>query len=271
MAKLGTSRSLFMLTCTVAAVIVAIPTGAIAAERVGEAVRISVQVSGGGGALATGDAIHRDEKIRSNASGTGAFVFADGTKLALGPNSSIVIDEYVYRSGKAGKLAIGATKGTLRWISGTSDHSAYRIDTPAGTLGVRGTAFDVYVGPDGLTAVTLLTGAAEFCNARGCQRLTRRCDVLIARPNGDISAPRGIVRDLGIGRRGDDVFPFLSGKAGLPRGFKASSSCAGLGRSVSGPGRNGPAPPRGIADPAPTPPRGGGDNPNTGGGNEPPR
>jgi hypothetical protein len=270
MAKRGTSRGLFMFTCAIAAGLLSAPPGAAAAERVGEAVRISVQVQGGGGALAAGDAIHRDETIRSNASGTGAFLFADGTKLAVGPNSSIVIDDYVYKSGKAGKLAIGATKGTLRWISGTSDHSAYRIETPSGTLGVRGTAFDVYVGPDGLTAVTLLTGAAEFCNARGCRSLTRRCDVLIARPNGDITEPRGIVRDLGIGRRGEDVFPFLAGKAWLPRGFKAGSRCAGLGGSISGPGRNGLAPDRSTPEPSPSPPRGNGGSPNTGGGTQRP-
>jgi hypothetical protein len=238
---------------------VAMPSASKAAEQVGQVVRTSVQVTGQSGALTKGDAIFRNEKIRSNASGTGAFVFADGTKLALGPSSSIVIDEYVYRGGaKVEKLAIGATKGTLRWISGKSESSAYRITTPSGTLGVRGTAFDIFVAPDGLTAVTLLTGAAEFCTSQGCQRLTRRCDVLIARPDGSISRPKGVVRDLGISRRGDDAFPFLSGKAGLPRGFKSNSSCEGLKRASSGPGGREndarPAPARPAPSPPPSPP-----------------
>ncbi len=229
------TRSLSMWA--IAALIATIPCAVNASEQVGQVVRTSVQVSGQSGALTRGDAIHRNERIRSNASGTGAFIFEDGTKLAVGPNSSIVIDEFVYRGGaKFDKLVIGASRGTLRWISGKSDHSAYQIMTPSGALGVRGTAFDVYVGPDGVTAVTLLNGAAEFCNARGCESLRRRCDFLLARPDGSITRPRGVVRDLGINRRADDVFPFLTGKSGLPRGFKANSSCAGLGVNATGSG-----------------------------------
>jgi hypothetical protein len=233
------SRSLSMWAF--AAVIATIPCAVSASEQVGQVVRTSVKVSGQSGALAKGDAIHRNERIRSNASGTGAFIFEDGTKLAVGPNSSIVIDEFVYRGGaRIEKLVIGASKGTMRWISGKSDSSAYQIMTPSGALSVRGTAFDVYIGPDGLTAVTLLNGAAEFCNARGCERLTRRCDFLLARPDGSITRPKGVVRDLGINRRADDVFPFLTGKAGLPRGFRSNSSCAGLNANASGSGGSSP-------------------------------
>jgi hypothetical protein len=236
-----------------AAIISTLPCSVSASEQVGQVVRASVQVSGQSGALAKGDAIHRNERIRSNASGTGAFIFEDGTKLAVGPNSTIVIDEFVYRGGaRIEKLVIGASRGTLRWISGKSDSSAYQITTPSGALSVRGTAFDIYVGPDGVTAVTLLNGGAEFCNAQGCESLRRRCDFLLARPDGSITRPKGVVRDLGINRRADDVFPFLTGKAGLPRGFRSNSSCAGLSANASGSGGSSPR-----QEPAPTfsPPR----------------
>lgn len=229
MATPGLSRKLVF--GLIAAAALAAPVAA--AERVGEAVRITTRVTGQGGALATGDAIHRDERIRSNASGVGAFVFADGTKLAVGPNSNVVIDSYVYAGGSTVKrLTLGATKGTLRWISGKSGHKAYRIDTPSGTLGVRGTAFDIYVGANGVTAVTLLNGAAEFCGAGGCQTLNRRCQFIVARPGGEVTRPRGITRNIGISVPGTEAFPFLAGRAGLPRGFLAGSSCAGLGTSA---------------------------------------
>ncbi len=231
------SRSLSMWVF--AAIISTLPCSANASEQVGQVVRTSVQVSGQSGALTKGDAIHRNERIRSNASGTGAFIFEDGTKLAVGPNSSIVVDEFVYRGGaRIEKLVIGASRGTMRWISGKSDSSAYRIMTPSGALGVRGTAFDIYVGPDGVTAVTLLNGAAEFCTAQRCERLNRRCDYLLARPDGTITKPKGVVRDVGLNRRADDVFPFLTGKSALPRGFKSNANCAGLG--VNAPGGSNP-------------------------------
>jgi hypothetical protein len=185
-------------------------------NQVGEAVRIDTRVVGRGGEISEGGPIHRDERIRTNASGVGSFLFDDGTKLAVGPNSSIVIDEYIYGGGNsASALTIIAARGTFRWISGKSSSSAYRIGTPSGTIGVRGTAFDVFVGANGLTAVVLLSGKAEFCNSKGCQRLQRRCDFLIAKPNGEISKPRGVVRQLGEGRKGEQTFPFLAGLTGL--------------------------------------------------------
>lgn len=210
-----------------AAIVIATPVHA--ADKVGEAVNITTQVRGAAGNLAKGDDIHRDETIRTNVSGVGAFRFEDGTKLAVGPNSSVVIDDYVYGGGNTvKKLALGATKGTLRWISGKSDHSAYQIKTPSGTLGVRGTAFDVYIGRNGITAVTLLNGSAQFCGAKGCQTLNRRCDYIIARPGGEVTKPRGIARNIGLPVTGSQAFPFLSGNASLPRSFKIGSSCSGF-------------------------------------------
>ena len=219
--------SLKLLLALVGASGLAFP--AMAAVKVGEAIDVTVRVSGQDGAITRGGAIHRDERISTNASGVGAFLFDDGTKLAVGPNSSVVIDKYVYGGGSTVKqLALGATKGTLRWISGKSDHSAYKITTPSGTLGVRGTAFDVYVGRNGVTAVTLLNGSAQFCNASGCQTLKSRCEFIVARPGGAVSTPRGITRTIGLGVPASEAFPFLAGGARLPRGFLAGSSCAGI-------------------------------------------
>jgi hypothetical protein len=236
-------RNLFIWP--LAAIIATLPCIAGAAEKVGETVRVSVQVNGDQGVLSKGDDIHRNEHISSNISGSGAFVFEDGTKLAVGPNSLVVIDEFVYSGGATvEKLVLGATKGTFRWISGKSDSSAYQIRTPSGALGVRGTAFDVYVGPDGTTAVTLLNGSAEFCTSQGCQRLNRRCEFLLARPNGDITKPKGVVRDIGLNKRAEDVFPFLTGKAGLPRGFSGNASCAGLESDAASGSRFTPSTPK---------------------------
>ena len=110
-----------------------------AAEKVGKAVKINVTVTGASGSMRTGDAVHRDERVRANASGNGQFQFDDGTKLAIGPNANVVIDKYVLGEGsKVKKLSLRVTKGTLRFISGGNSPKAYTIVTPAGTLGIRG-------------------------------------------------------------------------------------------------------------------------------------
>jgi hypothetical protein len=188
------------------------PVPTMAAEPVGEAVLIKTEVTGASGPLVVNGPVHRDERIRTSQSGLGQFVFIDGTKLAVGWGSSVVIDKFVFDdSDSVKKLSIKAAKGTFRWISGNSKSSAYEILTPAGTIGVRGTAFDVSVGADGTTAVVLLNGSAQFCGPGGCSQLKQRCDCVVAKRNGDMTAvrrvDRSILRTLGSQR----ALPFLSG------------------------------------------------------------
>ncbi|MBD9647289.1 FecR domain-containing protein [Ensifer sp. ENS09] len=188
------------------------PMSASAAEPVGKAVEIRTAVSGARGAIAVKDPVYRNERISTSKSGLGQFVFEDGTKLAVGWGSSVVIDKFVYDDKKSvKKLTIMAAKGTFRWISGKSGHSAYEIVTPAGTIGVRGTAFDFFVAPDGTTAVVLLSGAADFCGAGGCRQLTQRCDCVVAKPGRRATAPTRVSRTTLKALGNAQALPFLSG------------------------------------------------------------
>jgi len=226
----------------------------IAAEAIGEAVRIKTEVTGGGGSLAVADPVHRNERISTSRDGLGQFVFRDGTKLAVGWGSSVTLDKFVFDdSNTVRKLTIKAAKGTFRWISGSSNSSAYEILTPAGTIGVRGTAFDFYIDPNGTTAVVLLNGAARFCGPGGCRNLTKRCDCVVARPNGRMTntarVNQGIFRTLGNPR----ALPFLAGSQQLSIGFGRLLTGCGLSAIVSDPShKNDPVERR---SPSPAPPQ----------------
>ena len=194
----------------------------VAAEKVGEAVLIKTTVTGDGGTLVTRSPVHRDERIRTSSSGLGEFIFQDGTKFAVGANSSVVIDKFVFNDSKSVKnLTISAAKGSFRWISGGSPSSAYKINTPAGTVGIRGTVVDIFVGSGGKTAVVLLKGHARFCGSNGCKELTRRCDVIVATPGGGVANPQrvsaGTIASLGSAR----ALPFISGHQQLSGRFRA--------------------------------------------------
>lgn len=192
------------------------PLPSFTAEPVGQAVSIRTEVSGASGPLAVRDPVYRDERIRTSKSGLGQFVFQDGTKLAVGWGSSVVIDQFVYDGNKSlKKLTIMAAKGTFRWVSGKSKHSAYEIVTPAGTIGVRGTAFDFYVAPDGTTAMVLLSGAASFCGAGGCRQLTQRCDCIVAKPGRSVSQTSKVNRRTLQALGNTKALPFLSGNQKL--------------------------------------------------------
>jgi len=215
-------RFVIRLALIVAAVLKSSIAG-FGAEEVGHAVLIKTEVSGDNGGLLVTSPVYRDERIRTSLSGLGQFVFLDNTKLAVGWGSSVVIDRFVFDDQTSvKKLSIAAAKGTFRWISGQSHSSAYEIVTPAGTLGVRGTAFDFYIGPDGLTAVLLLNGAVRFCAINGCKDLIHPCDVVIATPREGVTDPRradpGVLAALG----GPKFLPFLTSYQNLSKDFRAN-------------------------------------------------
>jgi hypothetical protein len=133
----------------------------LAAERVGSTIEAQSTVSGEGAigkrVIARADPIYRDERLRSNLTGLGQFQLGDGTKLVLGRNASLVIDRYVIGGGsKAKTITLKLISGSARFVTGASDKRAYRILTPQGTIGVRGTAFDLTV-RNGKTHLLLLS------------------------------------------------------------------------------------------------------------------
>ena len=81
-----------------------------------------------------------DEKIETSASGSVQLLFIDKTTLSIGPNSSLVIDKFVFNPATAqGEMAISLSKGVLRVVGGQATHTGgATITTPVATLGLRG-------------------------------------------------------------------------------------------------------------------------------------
>src|SRR5688572_1256570 len=209
---------------------------ATAQERVGQAVKINTSVVGAEGDKTVGDAVYRNELVRANATGLGQFQFEDGTRLAIGPNASVVIDKYVLGDGgKLKKLTIRATKGTFRFIGGRSPPSAYTILTPAGTLGVRGSAAEVQIRPDGRVLVVNLEGETEFCIDRKdrttCRVMSNVCDFIVAdKETREITDPRPVSDEL----VDPEDLPILRDDEELLEGFKLGGiGCGLLAKSAS--------------------------------------
>jgi hypothetical protein len=65
--------------------------------------------------------------------------FKDSSNLKVGSNSSVHLDKFVYDPNKStGEVAIQATRGSFRFVTGSLGSETYKIKTPYGTLGVRG-------------------------------------------------------------------------------------------------------------------------------------
>jgi hypothetical protein len=116
-----------------------------AAEVVGAAAAVRPASTGTppGGASRTlqiGTDISAQERIETSASGSLQVMFVDKSTLTIGPNSNLLIDEFVYNAGGGtGQFAASLTKGALRFVGGQISHTAgATINTPAATIGIRG-------------------------------------------------------------------------------------------------------------------------------------
>jgi hypothetical protein len=111
--------------------------------------------------LKLGDNIYFKDKISADKTGNAQLLFVDKSALTVGPNSSVVIDEFVYNpSTSSGNMVMQGTKGTFRFIGGAlSKQNAVKIKTPVGTIGIRGGIAIVQINPDtGATNATFVYG-----------------------------------------------------------------------------------------------------------------
>lgn len=106
--------------------------------------------------LALRDDVFQDEVVETGIESASELRFSDDTRISVGPNSSVVLDKFVYdpEPGK-GTFALNVTEGVFRFFSGKMDHSNYRIQTSNVTVGVRGTVLVMVTRADGAVAVIM--------------------------------------------------------------------------------------------------------------------
>ena len=78
-----------------------------------------------------------------------ALTFIDNTRFAVGPNSRVSVNEYLFdRRSQKGTFVTQVDRGSLAVVSGQiakSGQDAMKVRTPKSLLGVRGTRFVVAV------------------------------------------------------------------------------------------------------------------------------
>lgn len=162
----------------------------LAQQEVGAAHRVINTVTGkgpiGNRQLATEDLVFRNEDVSAAASSRGELELMDGSKIIVGENSSITLDEFVIADDSFSSGIISVTNGAFRYISGRSKQ-AVTIRTPLATIGIRGTIADIYVREGGVTDAVVLQGQIIVCTLNNTCRITRRaCDIIRVRSRDDI-------------------------------------------------------------------------------------
>jgi hypothetical protein len=111
-----------------------------AQEAIGKATSVIPQAEGShAGPLSGGSSVYSKETVRTGQAGQVDLQFKDNSNLKVGANSSVHLDKFVYDPNKStGEVAIQATRGSFRFMTGSLGSETYKIKTPYGTLGVRG-------------------------------------------------------------------------------------------------------------------------------------
>jgi hypothetical protein len=128
--------------------------------------------------LALEDDVYHNELITTEKDSATKLTFLDETTLTLGPDSSVVLDRFVYDPDPSrASFVMTATQGIFRFASGKLPKNAYRLHTPAATIGIRGTVLDLAIEParrsgaEAVVKIGLQEGEATIGDCRGEQRL----------------------------------------------------------------------------------------------------
>jgi hypothetical protein len=187
--------------------------GRAAAEASGTVVAVvqsaEVDAQTGRKLLQPAASVFSGDRVVTGSIGEAQIQFRDNTKLVVGPNSSMVIDAFVFNGNDtARQISINILRGGFRFITGNSRKDAYSIVTPTATIGVRGTAFDFNVDPgNGTLRLVNLEGTTRICDReadpatgkRRCVETSSSCGLSVKAPNQDlkrVEAPLEISRDL---------------------------------------------------------------------------
>ena len=120
------------------------------------------------------DDVYHNELVETEEESETKLVFLDETTLTLGPDSSVVLDRFVFDPDPSqASFVMTATKGIFRFASGKLPKNAYRLHTPAATIGIRGTVLDFAIEPAAggggqtLVKIALQEGQATVDDCRG--------------------------------------------------------------------------------------------------------
>jgi T5SS/PEP-CTERM-associated repeat protein len=142
---------------------------------------VSVQRGGATIGLAQGDPIFLNDVIQAGVDGSVGIVFVDGTTFSLSAGARMTIDEMVYDpSSGGGNLVTSVLQGAFVFSTGSiAPNGNMEVNTPVGTIGIRGTTVAARIALEGSDTVIVLladpdghVGRIYFQNGGGMVELT---------------------------------------------------------------------------------------------------
>lgn len=108
--------------------------------------------------LKVGDLVYRGDIVQTGPDGALSITFADGSSFNVSNNAKMEVNDFIYDpNGHSNSSLMSLTKGTFTFIAGNIAHTgSMKVDTPVGTMGIRGTAPRVEIREDGTVRFSTL-------------------------------------------------------------------------------------------------------------------
>ncbi len=134
-------------------------------------------------------AVNVGDVLMTGADGKAQLRMKDGAVLSLGENSELAVAAYSHKAAGDDKdeAVLKMAKGALVQISGEMEKSAYRLETPVSTLGIRGTIFQVQFSLEtGELAIVVADGSVEVMFANGTKVPVAAGQKLVFKADGSV-------------------------------------------------------------------------------------
>ena len=147
-------------------------------------------------ALRRRSAIMQGDIISTEANGKLQIRFIDKALLTLKPNSKLDISAYqqAQTEGEGEEVVMNLITGGFRTITGSigkGDKSAYTVKTPAASIGIRGTNYEVAQETGGNFVMAVWDGGITVSNDQGSMKLGQGGDYNFVRVSSN-SEPKGL-------------------------------------------------------------------------------
>lgn len=194
--------------------------------------------------LNVGNDMQPNERVTTGANDKAYIVFLDGTSLAVGPNSVLTIDKFVYDpQRKTGELALNASRGVFRLVGGAiSKNSEININTPSATMGIRGGIATFAVTASGATTANFLFGGSLTVTSQGVTQTTTQPGSQIRAPVGAPPTPPAAIPPGSLGNSNNSFQGAGDGQqgggvgAGPPGSGGGRPSVAAIGAAIASSG-----------------------------------
>ncbi|MBL4615720.1 MAG: FecR domain-containing protein [Magnetovibrio sp.] len=105
------------------------------------------------------DNVFHDELIETHGGAATLIEFDDETRLFVGSDSSMMLDEMVYDpSGTNNAMVVNLMQGAFRFVSGNIGSANVTLNTPSAQIGIRGSEAIIFVAKNGDTTINVLKG-----------------------------------------------------------------------------------------------------------------